>query len=127
MSDELKRLEIELAKVRLAKEQLELHDALKRAERHQAISEGTAKVVEVGRSAAHNSAAALSDRTSRTPVPWTKVFGYYALSAALFAIYVAGLPESKRNLVVIAFFASCAVALLATYLLLKKLIQLALH
>lgn len=39
MSDELKRLEIELAKVRLAKEQLELHDALKRAQRKQVISE----------------------------------------------------------------------------------------
>lgn len=127
MSDELKRLEIELAKVRLAKEQLELHDALKRAQRKQVISDGTAKVVNASRNAAHNSSAALSDRTSRTPVPWANIFGYYVLSAVLFAVYAAGLPESKRNLLVIAFFASCAIALLATYLLLKKLIQVVLH
>ena len=127
MNEELKQLEIELAKVRLAKEQLELRDALKRAQRQQAISDKTEKVVAVGRNAAHNSSVALSDATSRTPVPWKNVFVYYTLSAALFAIYVAGLPDSKHNMFVIAFFASCAVAILATNLLLKKLIQLVLN
>ena len=64
MNEELKQLEIELAKVRLAKEQLELRDALKRAQRQQAISDKTEKVVAVGRNAA---------------LVWNQVFGtFYA-------------------------------------------------
>lgn len=42
----------------------------------------------------------------------------------LFVMYLAGLPESKSNPLVIAFFAGAAFGLYATLLLLKKLLQL---
>lgn len=69
MSDELKRLEVELAKVRLAKEQLELQDARQRPERRQRVADGADRLIGAGRSAAQSSAAAIAQRTPSTPVP----------------------------------------------------------
>ena len=112
MSDELKKVEIEIAKVRLAKEQLELRDAVNRAERRQRVSDGADRLIGAGRSVAQISAAAIAQRT------------FYGLAIVLFITYLAGLPESKSNALVVAFFASAALALYATVLLLKKLLQL---
>lgn len=124
MSDELKKVEIEIAKVRLAKEQLELRDAVNRAERRQRVSDGADRLIGAGRSVAQISAAAIAQRTPLAPVAWAKIFTFYGLAIVLFITYLAGLPESKSNALVVAFFASAALALYATVLLLKKLLQL---
>lgn len=127
MSDELKRLEVELARVRLAKEQLELRDALQRAERKQRIADTADTLVDAGRRAAKSSAAAVAQRTPSAPVAWSKIVVIAGLALLLFATYLAGLPESKSNLLVVAFFAAAALGLYALVLLLKKLLQLTFH
>jgi hypothetical protein len=124
MSDELKRIEVELAKVRLAKEQLELRDALQRAERKQKLADGADKILNTGRSAVHSSAAAIAQRTPKAPVPWGRVFAVYGVALVLFVVYATGLPESKSNALAVAFFASLAFAGYGTLLLVQKLLQL---
>jgi hypothetical protein len=123
MSDELKRLEVELAKVRLAKEQLELRDAVQRSERRQKLTNGADKIIDIGRSAANSSVEALSQRTPKMPVPLGKVLTYYGIAVVLLFAYFAGLPESKENALILAFFASVASAGYGTFLLLQKLLQ----
>lgn len=127
MSDELKRLEIELAKVRLAKEQIELREAVERVQRKQRLADSADKIIEVGRAAAQGSAAAIAQRTPTASVAWSKILTFGALAFLLFIVYVAGLPESKSNALLVAFIISAAFGLYAAALLLKKLLQLVFH
>lgn len=127
MDNELKKLEVELAKVRLAKEQLELRDALKRAERRQNLAGGAERIVAAGVSVARSAAIGIADKTPRTPVAWRHVFTQLAVAAALFIIYVIGLPDSKNNLLLVAFFASVAFAGYGTFLFTKKVFQVVFH
>ncbi len=70
MSEELKQLEIQLAKVRLAIETLELQEAQTRAKYKRIVSSGTETAVNV----AKNSVDMISQNVPRTKIRWSSIF-----------------------------------------------------
>ena len=127
MSDDLKKIEIEIAKVRLAKEQLELRDALRRADRKQRIEDRVAKVLSGSKAAARATAGGIAELTPRQVVSWSKVFFQFVVAGSAFLVYASGLPESKNNALVGAFFLGAAFALYGAILFVKKVLQLIFH
>jgi len=127
MDDELKRLETELAKVRLAKEKLELQRSMRQELQREKLSNAADRVIGASREAADNSLKTIARNTRRTPIAWSQVAMAYAVAAVLFIIWVAGMPESQNNALAFFLIGSCAFAIYGSYLLLRKFLQLALH
>lgn len=127
MDDEIKRLETELAKVRLAKEKLELQRSLRKEVQREKLSAAADRVIDAGREVATQSIQVAERITPTEPISWSRIALAYFFACALFVVYIAGLPDSKNNILVFAFFGSCALAAFGSYLLLRKLLQLTLH
>ncbi|MFZ6849043.1 hypothetical protein [Undibacterium sp. RuRC25W] len=123
MSDELRQLEIELAKVKLEKEKLELQEAQKRYQKKQAVSAGVEKVMEEVVDVAKNSADTISRNVPETQIPLDKVAIFYGISIVFFLLYASDLPANKHSIWVIAFFVAVGFAGYATVLFIIKFFQ----
>ncbi|MFC7286460.1 hypothetical protein ACFQPC_00270 [Herminiimonas glaciei] len=131
MSDELNQLELEITRIRLAKEQLELREAIQREERKRKIGVGADRVISFGVAAAQSSVAAIAKQAESEPISGVKIVIRYSIAIAIFygVLFSVNLLGDGKNpwlivLTVVALVVSGAFALSATILLLKKLLQI---
>lgn len=130
MSDELNQLELEISRIRLAKEQLELREAIQREERKRKIGVGADRVISFGVAAAQSSVSAIAKQAESEPISGVKIVIRYSIAIAIFygVLFSVNLLGDGKNpwlivLTVVALVVSGAFALSATILLLKKLLQ----
>lgn len=125
MSDELQQLELEIAKVRLAKEESELRAAILREERLRKMGAGAEKSIDFGNSAGMDSTPAIAKHAEGKPNREVKIVIYYAVAIAiLYGLLYLELWKIESpweiSLIVAALILSGALGLFATILLLNS-------